>query len=281
MRIDAHQHFWKLSRGDYGWLTPELGLIYRDFSPDDLRPFLQRHKIDTTIVVQAAPSIFETEYILDIAHRTDLVAGVVGWADFEAADAVEVIGRLATREPLVGLRPMIQDIPDPEWMLRPNLAPAIAEMERGDLRFDALLKPPHLAPFQKFLRKYSNLPIVVDHGAKPEIRNDRFEDWAPFMREMARDERVYCKMSGLVTEANSDWKLDDLRRYIDHLLACFGPQRLMWGSDWPVVNLAGGYDRWMEASLACLSSLSDAERAAIFGETAARFYGRGGVSSFV
>ena len=272
MRIDSHQHFWQLSRGDYGWLTPELGLIYRDFSADDLRPILQRHKIDATIIVQAAPTITETEFMLDIARRTDFVKGVVGWADFEAKDAPEKIGRLSARDHLVGLRPMIQDIPDPDWMLRPDLEPAIAEMERGHLCFDALLKPPHLAPFQKFLRKYPNLPIVVDHGAKPEIRNDGFAAWAPAMREIARDERVFCKLSGLVTEAKSNWQTDDLKSYIDHLVASFGPGRLMWGSDWPVVNLAGGYDRWMEASVACLSALSGDERAAIFGGTAARFY---------
>lgn len=273
MRIDAHQHFWQLGRGDYDWLTPELGLIYRDFTPDDLRPILRRHKVDATVLVQAAPTISETEFMLAVAQRTDFVAGVVGWADLEAPDAAAVIGRLAARPRLVGLRPMIQDIPDREWMLRPTLAPAIAEMQRRDLRFDALLKPPHLAPFLQFLRRYPGLSIVVDHGAKPEIRKGRFDDWAPSMREIARDERVHCKLSGLATEADSDWKLDDLRRYIDHLLACFGPRRLMWGSDWPVVNLAGGYDRWMEASVACLGALGAAEQAAIFGGTAARFYG--------
>jgi L-fuconolactonase len=273
MRIDSHQHFWTLGRGDYGWLTPALGIIYRDFSPDDLRPILRRHRIDASILVQAAPTIAETEFMLDIAHRTDFVRGVVGWADFEAEGAPEVIGRLSHREYLVGLRPMIQDIPDPEWMLRPAIEPAVAEMERGALRFDALLKPPHLAPFRKFLRKYPNLSIVVDHGAKPEIRNDGFDAWAPAMTEIGRDERVFCKLSGLITEARADWQTDDLKRYIDHLLACFGPGRLMWGSDWPVANLAGGYDRWMEASQACLSALSGDEQAAIFGGTAARFYG--------
>ncbi|HET6158016.1 MAG TPA: amidohydrolase family protein [Dongiaceae bacterium] len=273
MRIDAHQHFWQLSRGDYGWLTPELGVIYRDFTADDLRPILQRHKIDATIIVQAAPTITETEFMLNIARRTDFVKGVVGWADFEAKDAPAVIGRLAAREYLVGLRPMIQDIPDPEWMLRPEIAPAMVEMERTHLRFDALLKPPHLEPFKKFLRKYPHLPIVIDHGSKPEIRSGGFGAWAPAMREIAQDERVFCKLSGLITEAKSDWQTEDLRSYIDHLVASFGPSRLMWGSDWPVANLAGGYDRWMEASQACLLSLSGEERAAIFGGTAARFYG--------
>ena len=273
MRIDSHQHFWQLSRGDYGWLTPELGLIYRDFAADDLRPILQRHKIDATIIVQAAPTISETEFMLDIARRADFVKGVVGWADLEAKDAPDVIGRLSARDHLVGLRPMIQDIPDPDWMLRPAIEPAIAEMERSHLRFDALLKPPHLEPFKKFLRKYPNLSIVIDHGAKPEIRNDGFTTWAPAIAEIARDQRVCCKLSGLITEAKSDWQIADLKSYIDHLVASFGPNRLMWGSDWPVANLAGGYDRWMEASVACLSALSGDERAAIFGGTAARFYG--------
>jgi len=260
VRIDAHQHFWQLSRGDYGWLTPDLGTIYRNFTPDDLKPILQQHGIARTMLVQAAPTIGETEFMLDIARRTDFVAGVVGWADFEAVDAQAVIERLAARDKLVGLRPMIQDIPDPEWMLRPALQPAIAAMAGASLRFDALLKSPHLQ-------------VVVDHGAKPEIRSGQFDDWAAAMRTIAHDERVYCKLSGLVTEAKSDWQTDDLRRYIDHLLQCFGPTRLMWGSDWPVVNLAGGYDRWMAASLSCLATLTDHERAAIFGGSAARFYG--------
>jgi L-fuconolactonase len=273
MRIDSHQHFWKMSRGDYGWLTPELGAIYRDFSPADLRPILQQHKIDATILVQAAPTISETEFMLDIARRADFVKGVVGWADFEAKDAPDLIGRLAARDRLVGLRPMIQDIPDPDWMLRSSIEPAVVATERCGLRFDALLKPPHLEPFLKFLRKYPNLPIVVDHGAKPEIRNDGFAAWAPAMHEIARDERVFCKLSGLITEAKPDWRVEQLRPYVDHLVACFGPKRLMWGSDWPVANLAGGYDRWIEASEACLGSLSGDERAAIYGGTAARFYG--------
>lgn len=273
MRIDSHQHFWRLNRGDYGWLTPELGLIHRDFGADDLRPILQRHGIDATIIVQAAPTISETEFMLDIARRADFVKAVVGWADLEAKDAPEVIGRLSQRDRLVGLRPMIQDIPDPDWMLGSRLEPAIAEMERNRLRFDALIKPRHLAPFRKFLRKYPNLSVVIDHGAKPPIREGGFAAWAPAMREIARDERVFCKLSGLVTEAKSDWQIADLKGYIDHLVASFGAGRLMWGSDWPVVNLAGGYDRWMEASEACLASLGGAEQAAIFGGTAARFYG--------
>jgi len=148
------------------------------------------------------------------------------------------------------------------------LRPAFAALQRGGLRFDALLKPPHLAPFVRFLELYPDLPIVIDHGAKPAIAAHRFQDWAVGMRAIARDSRVFCKISGLVTEAAADWTPKDLEPYLDLLIESFGPGRLMWGSDWPVVNLAGGYERWREASLAYL-----AERGAILGGTAQRFYG--------
>lgn len=276
MRIDAHVHFWRMARGDYGWLTPDFGPIYRDFAPADAEPHFRRHGITGAVLVQAAPTVAETEFMLEIARATPTIKAVVGWADLEAPDAPEVIARLSGMKPLVGLRPMIQDIPDPEWMLKPALGPGIAAMQRHGLRFDALLKPPHLAPFLTFRRLYPDLAILIDHGAKPEIRNNRFDDWERGMTEIARDERIYCKLSGLATEAKPDWRVDDLRRYVDHLLASFGPRRLVWGSDWPVVNLAGGYDRWIEAAQACLAGLSAAEQADIFGNNAARFYGIAG-----
>jgi L-fuconolactonase len=168
---------------------------------------------------------------------------------------------------------MIQDIPDPDWMLRPGLRPAIDAMLRCALRFDALLKPPHLAPFMKFLTLYPDLPIVIDHGAKPAIARGEFDDWAKAMREIARDQRVHCKVSGLVTEAGSDWNQRGIRPYVDLLIEAFGTRRLMWGSDWPVVELAGGYERWFEALMNYFSRLNDEEAGAILGGTATRFYG--------
>lgn len=271
-QIDSHQHFWRLERGDYGWLTPELGPIHRDFGPADLAPLLRRHGIAGTVLVQAAATVAETEFILAVASETEFVRGVVGWVDFESTIAPAEIDRLAAHPNLKGFRPMIEEIPDPEWMLRATIAPAAARLQYVGLSFDALVKPCHLEPLRRFLPLYPDLMVVVDHGAKPDIAHGRFESWAREMREIAADPRVLCKISGLVTEAAPDWHPGDLARYLDLLLEAFGPARLMWGSDWPVVDLAGGYDRWRAATLDYLARLGEEERAAILGGTAARFY---------
>ena len=272
MRVDSHQHFWRLMRGDYSWLTPKLTPLFRDFQPADLGPILSECDIDATVLVQAAATVAETEYMLDLAANTAFVLGVVGWVNFEARHAAADIERLSRNPRLKGLRPMIQDMDDPQWMLRPGLRPAIEAMQRHGLRFDALLKPVHLGPFRKFLALYPDLPIVIDHGAKPAIAKGSFDGWASEMREIAADSRVYCKISGLVTEAAHDWQPGDLARYLDLLLEAFGPARLMWGSDWPVVELAGGYERWFEVTENFLGRLNQGERSAILGGTAAEFY---------
>jgi L-fuconolactonase len=271
--IDSHQHFWRLARGDYAWLTPNLAPLYRDFEPADLAPILQRHGIAGTVLVQAAASRAETDFMLALAGRCGFVRGVIGWVDFESPDAAAEIERLACNPLLKGLRPMIQDIADPAWMLRAALKPAFTAMQRCGLRLDALLKPRHLAPFARFMDLYGDLPMVIDHGAKPEIAAGRFPHWARQMRILARAERLHCKISGLVTEAGPNWRLADIEPYLDLLVDSFGPQRLMWGSDWPVIELAGGYDRWREASLAYLARLNQSGRTAILGGTAASFYG--------
>jgi L-fuconolactonase len=169
MRIDSHQHFWRLARGDYDWLTTELAPIHRDFIPDDLAPLLDAAGVDRTVLVQAAPTAAETDFLLELARTAPFVAGVVGWTDFEAPDAADRIGELAKRPGLVGLRPMIQDLPDPEWMLRPEVTAAVRAMAAMDLRFDALVKPPHLPALLAFARRHPGLRMVVDHGGKPDI----------------------------------------------------------------------------------------------------------------
>ena len=271
--VDAHQHFWSLPRGDYGWLTPESGSIYRDFGPRDLEPLLDEAGIDRTVLVQAAPTDAETRYLLDIAAATPWVAAVVGWADLAARNAPDRMAALAANPLLRGLRPMLQDLPDPEWILGYELRPALAAMAELGLRFDALVKPQHLRPLLKFVDRNPDLAVVIDHGAKPAIRSGMLDTWAREVREIAKSTAVYCKLSGLVTEAKAEWGTDDLKDCISHLLDCFGPDRLMWGSDWPVVELAGGYRRWHEVAIACLSTLYAAERERIFGGNAARFYG--------
>ena len=272
-RIDAHHHFWRIARGDYGWLTPALGTLYCDFEPADLAPHLARHAIDRTIVVQAAPTKAETRYLLETARATPFVAGVVGWVDFAAPGAPGVIDDLRSDPLLVGLRPMVQDIRDDDWLLDPSLAPAFNTLEASRLVFDALVLPRHLSRLLTVIERHPALRVAIDHGAKPFIREARLDPWRAEIRAIASHPYTMCKLSGLVTEATTDWTVAQLRPYVDHLLAAFGPARLIWGSDWPVVNLAGGYDRWFEATLTLLEHLTESEREGILGGNAARRYG--------
>lgn len=270
MIIDAHQHFWQVARGDYGWLTPDLTPLYRDFMPGDLAPMLAEHVIDGTILVQAAPTRAETDFLLQIADRTDFVKGVVGWVDFESSDAATQIATLAAHPKLVGLRPMIQDIADDAWMLRDDLSPAFAALCTEDLTFDALVKPRHLPHLLHLLARYPTLRVVIDHGAKPDIAANDFFDWADHMASLAHNTTAYCKLSGLVTEAAPDWSSDDLHPYIAHLIKVFGPDRLIWGSDWPVLTLAASYDAWVKIAQDRIPSASDKKR--VFGLNACAAY---------
>jgi len=272
MRIDAHQHFWSLGRGDYGWLTPALGPIHRDFAPDDLGPHLAAHGITRTILVQAAPTEAETTYLIALATKTAFVAGVVGWTDFDAPDAAERIARLAHEPLLVGLRPMVQDIGDVAWLARPALAPALAAMIAHGLVFDALLKPPHIPAMLAMLDRHPDLACVIDHGAKPDLVCGDLAAWRDGISALARHPRLACKLSGLVTEAGPDWTVETLRPVVDHLLACFGPDRLIFGSDWPVVTLRASYAQWIGAAKELLSGLTEAQRVAVFGGNARQLY---------
>jgi len=270
MIIDAHQHFWDISRGDYGWLTPALGKIYRNFEPQDLKPLLRDTGVDATILVQAAPTVSETEYLLKIAEQEPFILGVVGWADFEAADASHTIAKLARAPKLVGLRPMIQDIADPDWMLKPQLDPAFNALIKADLTFDALVLPQHLENLHHLLQRYPKLRVVIDHGAKPPISEQQFDDWARMISQIAQETNAYCKLSGLATEANEDWQPTDLDRYIRHMINCFGVERLIWGSDWPVATLAVEYSAWFELAQSYYPDTQ--QRSAVFGDNASRAY---------
>ncbi|HEY3889493.1 MAG TPA: amidohydrolase family protein [Caulobacteraceae bacterium] len=273
MRIDAHQHFWRLARGDYGWLTAALAPIYRDHEPADLEPLLKAAGIDRTVLVQAAPTDAETDFLLRLAEATPFVAGVVGWVDFESPGAAHRIAALAARPKLVGLRPMIQDLADDRWMLSDAIEPALAATADEGLTFDALIKPRHLPILIEFAARHPALDIVIDHAAKPDIAAGELADWARDIRKLAAQTRLVCKLSGLVTEAAPGWSVGTLRPYVDVLVEAFGADRLMWGSDWPVLNLNGGYAAWLAAAETLLGELSDAECEAIFGGTAGVFYG--------
>ena len=272
MRIDAHHHLWTLARGDYGWLTPALAPIHRDFSLSDLTPHLAVADIQGTILVQAAPTEAETMFLLDIAAKAQVVRGVVGWTDFDAADGGVRIDALAARKLLVGLRPMVQDIPDDDWLLRPALAPLLAAMARNRLVFDALVLPRHLPRLLRLVDDHPDVQFVLDHCAKPRLATGEMANWHRDVALLAERPNIVCKLSGLATEAAVGWQIADLRIAVDHVVACFGTHRLLWGSDWPVVNLAGGYGKWFAAAETLLAGLSADEKAAIFGGNAARIY---------
>jgi L-fuconolactonase len=268
MRVDAHHHVWRVSRGDYGWLRSESP-ICRNYGLDDLRPLLG--DIGATVLVQAAPTEAETRFMLEVARASaGMVRGVVGWVDLARPGRVAA---MAEEGPLLkGLRPMLHDLPDAGWILRPEVQPALEEMAERGLVLDALVRPAHLPAIRETARRHPRLSIVLDHGGKPEIAPRRMEPWAAEVAALARAPNVTCKLSGLVTEAAPDWTTHDLRPYAARLLDVFGAERVMWGSDWPVVDLAGGYDRWRAAALALLKGLPEREAERILGGTAVEIY---------
>ncbi|SFU90701.1 amidohydrolase family protein [Pseudoduganella namucuonensis] len=271
-RIDAHQHFWRIADRGGAWPPPELAELHRDFLPDQLEPALARHGVAGTVLVQSLPSEADTLFMLDLARRHSFIAAVVGWVDLKRADAAARIGALAADPKLRGLRPMLQDLDDERWIDDPALAPAVEAMLRHGLVFDALVLPRHLPALLAFARRYPDLPVVIDHGAKPAIAQGAAEPWRTDLARLAALPRVHCKLSGLVTESGADWTVPRLQPYVDHILGVFGARRVIWGSDWPVLNLASTYAGWVAASDALLAGLDEAQRRDIFGGNAQRFY---------
>jgi L-fuconolactonase len=271
MIVDSHQHFWRLDANDCTWPPPELTAIHRNFEPRDLLRVATSLHVTSTVLVQSQPSERDTQWLLSLAERTPLVAAVVGWVDLLASDAPARIATLAAHPKMRGLRPMLQSLPL-DWILNPALAPAIEAMIQERLRFDALVLPRHLPALHNFARRYPELPIVIDHGAKPPIKDGALDPWREGISALASLPQVYCKLSGLVTEASTDWRPRDLQPYVDHLLASFGPERLMWGSDWPVLNLACDYSQWLQVARELCALSNEQDAANVFGHTARRFY---------
>jgi L-fuconolactonase len=272
MIVDAHQHFWDPARGDYGWLKPD-NPIHRVFSPVDLRPLLDRAGVDATIIVQAAPTPAETDYMLGIARSTPWILGVVGWIDLEAANAVSEVRRRASDPLFLGVRPMLQDLADPDWILRPSLAPALNAIAAAGLVFDALILPHQIAAITALAKRHSQLSIVLDHAAKPHLSEaDVMAKWAPAMETLARFPNVTCKVSGMLTELRPGGSRDDVARAIGILFDLFGPERLLWGSDWPVLTLAGHYQGWFELAREAIAAEDSNAVAAVMGGNALRIY---------
>lgn len=274
MRVDSHQHFWKVSRGDYSWMSPAVPVLYRDYYPEDLKPHLAKNNIDKTILVQAAPTVSETCFLLDLAQRHDFVAGVVGWLEMENGNFPEQLAAYCQKPKFVGLRPMLQDLPEDDYILKPPVVESLKLVAERGLAFDFLTYARHLPYVLQVLEKVPNVRAVIDHISKPEIKTQRMEPWKSLLREVAQHENVYCKVSGMITEADyATWTPDQLRPYVEHVVECFGLERVMFGSDWPVCLQAGTYDRMIQALYTILAPVLDkSSEAAVFGSNAARFY---------
>nr|WP_295106120.1 amidohydrolase family protein [uncultured Caulobacter sp.] len=268
MLIDAHCHVWRIGQNGHEWPTPDLAAIYRDFDLRNLEQDSKLYDLSGVILVQSQPSERDTGWLLELAAADPLALGVVGWTDLAAPDAPDRIATLARDPWLKGLRPMLQDLAS-DWILDPKLAPAIAAIIAADLPFDALVKPRHLPAMLELLRRWPDLRIVIDHGAKPEIAAGRLDPWREEMAALAAEPGVHCKLSGLLTEAGDRPTAQAVEPYARHLIEVFGPDRLMWGSDWPVLNLAGDYPSWRAM---CEAWAPSEQHAALFGETARRFY---------
>jgi L-fuconolactonase len=276
-RIDAHQHYWQLARGDYGWLTRDLKVLYRDYLPEDLKDTLTACSVSGTVLVQAAPTEEETLFLFDLARRHATILGVVGWVDFEAADVVQRIDALIARGGglLKGLRPMVQDIADPAWLGRASIDGAFRAMAERGLVFDALVTPLHIEILEWRLLRHPNLACVIDHAGKPVSGDPALDAWSQRMHRIATHTQAYCKLSGLFTQFESPVSNDTLTPYVSRLFEYFGPERLIWGSDWPVLNLRASYREWLDTSLALVGSYAPQAAAAIFADNARRVYGLG------
>jgi len=271
MIVDAHQHFWNPARGDYGWLTPDLP-IHRVYGPDDLAPLMKAAGVDASIIVQAAPTAVETDYMLGIARRTPSVLGVVGWIDLAAADAAAQVRARAADPLFLGVRPMLQDIAQPDWILRPELDSGLRAIAEAGLVFDALVLSHQLDVAVELASRHANLSIVLDHGAKPKLGDGAaMVAWRADMARLAAKPNVVCKLSGLLTELPKGADVANVKQSADALFDLFGSQRLLWGSDWPVLTLAGDYQGWA-AQARDLIAANGADETAVMGGNALRIY---------
>lgn len=274
--IDAHQHFWQLSQPfDFHWLdAPTHAPIRRDFLPGDLKPHLDAVDVKHSIFVQTQHDLVETAWALGLAERFPFIAGVVGWVDLASAACEAQVLDFKKHPRFVGVRHITQDEPDDDFIVREGIMRGLKVLEKHRVPFDLLFYVKHLRHVPALARQLPALPMVIDHLAKPHIREKRTDDWLPHLRAAAEFANIYCKLSGMITEANwQHWSAADLKPYIQAALECFGPERCMFGSDWPVCELAGSYEQVYHALVDALGPISGAERAMIFSGTARRFYG--------
>lgn len=272
--IDSHHHFWRFDPVAYDWIKPEQEILRHDFLPADLKKEIAPFKLDGVISVQARPTEAETAWLLELASQNDIVRGVVGWAPLTAPNAAEVIDRCAAHPKLRGLRHVVHDEPDDQFILRDDFNRGVALLASRNLVYDILIFERHLPQTIPFVDRHPDQVFVLDHIAKPKIAGDELEPWRTHIRELARRPNVYCKVSGMVTEADHEnWTESRLWPFFDTVVEAFTPQRLMFGSDWPVCLLASSYRKWIESVDTWIDFLSVPEQNRIMGETAIEAYG--------
>ncbi|MEO6183229.1 MAG: amidohydrolase family protein [Verrucomicrobiota bacterium] len=273
MRLDSHQHFWKFNTTDYGWMKSDWP-IRRDFLPHDLQPLLQQHAFDGVIAVQARQTLEESRWLLKLADENSIIKGVVGWVDLRSETVAEQLAELARQPNFVGVRHVVQDEPDERFLLRPEFVRGLKELQQFKLTYDLLLFPHQLPSAIDLAQKLSEQKFVLDHMGKPAIRDGTLDGWREDIRELAKSPNVFCKISGLVTEADwGNWKPADFKPYLDTVFEAFGEDRVIYGSDWPVCLLAGDYEAVFSLINNYAQQLSPCAHSQLFGDNTATFYG--------
>ena len=279
MIVDAHQHFWRYDPGAYPWIDNRMAALRRDFLPEDLAPYLDQAGVDATVAVQTSHTVEETEWLLQLADRHPFIAAVVGWVDLRAADVERGLDRIAHPR-LAGIRHVVQGEPDDRFLLDEAFGRGIAALRDRRLTYDILIYPRHLSAAIEFVSRFPAQTFVLDHLAKPEIRSGAIDGWARDLRRLAAAPNVWCKLSGLVTEADwHGWTPAQIEPYLDEAFDCFGPGRLLAGSDWPVCTLAADYSRTMAVVRDYLGRFTSCERAAVLGGNAQQVYCRAGLGA--
>jgi L-fuconolactonase len=277
MLIDAHHHLWDLAKRKYAWMSPDLQPISRNFLADDLVKTVAPFNVEGTVLVQAHQSVEETRWLLEIAERCKVILGVVGWVDLTDPEAHKTLAELKAHSKFKGVRHLIQDEPDARWMLRSDVMRGLRMVHQSACTYDLLIKPHQFETALNLVDHLPAMPIILDHIAKPDIKQQGREPWATHIRRLAQYQHVYCKISGLITEANHrEWKPADFTFYLNHVVDVFGWDRICFGSDWPVCLLAGDYGQVLHLPERILRTrATDSQWAQFMGENARRFYGLG------
>lgn len=271
--IDAHQHFWQFNPVRDSWITDEMSVIQRDFFPGDLKPVLQQNGLDGCVAVQASQSEEETNFLVSLANQYDFIKGVVGWVDLQAEDVEEKLDKYKSIPVVKGFRHVLQGEPQRDVMLTPEFKRGIAALEKHGFTYDILIFPDQLKFSGQLVASFPQQKFVIDHIAKPHIKSQEIEEWKNDMKKIARHENVYCKISGMVTEADwKGWKKEDFEPYLDVVVNAFGTNRILFGSDWPVCLVAASYDRMLAIVKDYFASFSDEDQEQFFGLNAIRFY---------